>query len=185
LTSTANVTDPWPASVGGPLSVVPPVHWFALQVAGEVQVPQLSMLPHPSEIAPQVAFSDEQVFGEQVPTPQTSDVPPPPHVSGDPQVPHMSAPPHLSGLFPQLTWRPAQVAGTHPVGPPSWCAVIPSRSLLASSPPSCPAVAFADEEQAPRSTSPDESPSALPARWIQWFMLLLTSSKPLSIVYTR
>ena len=74
-------------------------------------MPQLSVLPQPSLMTPQLSFWARQVVFMQEPTPQTLGVPPPPQFRPVPQVPQDSVFPQPSGSVPQF--RPPQVTGTH------------------------------------------------------------------------
>jgi hypothetical protein len=85
----------------------PPPH-----VLGEVQVPQESDFPQPSDASPQSSPSVVHVFGVHVPVPQVFG-PEPPHVSPAGHVPQSSVFPQPSGKLPQLAARSLQVFGTH------------------------------------------------------------------------
>jgi hypothetical protein len=98
----AQVVGVHPQTLGLP---VPPQVW------GAVQVPQLSVPPHPSGMDPQLSPRAAQVVGVH---PQTLGLPLPPQVWGAVQVPQLSVPPHPSEIDPQLSPRAAHVVGVHP-----------------------------------------------------------------------
>ena len=75
-------------------------------------MPQLSTLPQPSPIWPQLAPAPAQVMGVQA-LPQWLAVPPPPQICGDVQVPQVMEPPQPSGTEPQLSPAGHVVAGVH------------------------------------------------------------------------
>src|SRR5438132_9214572 len=76
-----------------------------------MQLPQLSVPPHPSEMTPQFLPCAAHVVGVHVPMPHTFCVPPPPHVFMPVQVPQFSVPPHPSAAVPQVHPRAAHVVG--------------------------------------------------------------------------
>ena len=78
-------------------------------------MPQLSVLPQPSAILPQVLPWAEQVVGTQ---PQILDVPLPPQVWGLTHVPQLSVPPQPSETLPQVRARAEQVVGVQAPGAP-------------------------------------------------------------------
>ena len=74
------------------------------QVAGAVQVPQLTVPPQPFGAVPQFCPPTQAcagVCGMQV-VPQTLAVPPPPQVAGAVQVPQVTVPPQPSEAVPQF-----------------------------------------------------------------------------------
>jgi hypothetical protein len=73
--------------------------------------PQFNVEEHPSLTTPQVAPSSEQLFGVQVPGPQTFGAPPPPQFSPFAQLPHETVPPQPSSIDPQAAEAEAQVRG--------------------------------------------------------------------------
>ena len=62
------------------------------------------MPPQPSPMKTQLAPSVEQLFGLQLPAPQTLGVPPPPQVVPPVQVPQFTVPPQPSAIAPH--WAP-------------------------------------------------------------------------------
>jgi hypothetical protein len=86
-------------------------HWKFTHSWVPGQVPQLSVLPHPSLTEPQPAPSDAHVSGTQ---PHTLAVPPPTHVCGAEHGPQFSVPPQPFGMLPQFFPAAAQVVGVQP-----------------------------------------------------------------------
>jgi hypothetical protein len=84
------------------------------QVAGAVQLPQVSVWPQPSPVSPQATFSAWHVVGAQVPpVPHTPRVPPPPQVWGEVQLPQLIVPPQPSAAIPHSTPVGHVVWGMH------------------------------------------------------------------------
>jgi hypothetical protein len=91
--------------------MVPPPAWHVLlgeHVCPLGQVPQLSVLPHPSAMVPQPLAG--HVFGVQVCGTHTLFT----QVAFTAQVPQLSVPPQPSAMLPQFLPWAAQVVGVHP-----------------------------------------------------------------------
>ena len=86
----------------------------ALHVCGLVQMPQRRVVAQPSESVPHVTLWAAQVVGVHAPTPQTLEVPLPPHVWEPVQVPQLREPPHPSAMMPQVLPWAEQVVGVQP-----------------------------------------------------------------------
>ncbi len=104
LPSAAQVVGVQSQTLGWPL---PP------QILGAWQVPQVTSLPQPSEIWPQVNPIFSQVMALHVPVPQRLG-PAAPQVWPAAQSPQFSTPPQLSGSMPQFLPSASQVVGTQP-----------------------------------------------------------------------
>jgi len=112
---------PWPAHVcavhiPGPqtFALVPP------QTSVPVQVPQSSVLPHPSGVLPQLKPSDMHAAGVQGGAPHTFMVPVPPQVAGAVHVPQFSTLPQPSAAVPQSRpWSAQLLYAGHMPPPPS------------------------------------------------------------------
>lgn len=89
-----------------PLTPPPP------QVLGEVQVPQSSIVPQPSESDPHEIPSPAQVLGTQAAWPHLLG-PPPPQTSGDAHSPQCTVPLQPSDAVPHSSPSCAQVLVTH------------------------------------------------------------------------
>jgi hypothetical protein len=96
----------------------PPPH-----VAGDMHVPQESMLPQPSPAGPQLMFCCAHVLGTHAGGPASPAPhmlkPPPPQTAGAMQVPQSRVLPHPSEFIPQFQFSPTHVFGTHAGGPAS------------------------------------------------------------------
>jgi hypothetical protein len=101
------------------------------QVSGAVHVPQLTVLPQPSPMGPQLSVAPHGFgLGVQLGAPQTLGVPPPPHEEPAGQLPQLTVLPQPSPTEPQLTPSAAQVAPSDPpmgvhAGAPHWLGVPP------------------------------------------------------------
>src|SRR5438132_1380504 len=102
------------------------------QVWGEVQEPQLTVPPQPSEMQPQLLPVAEHVVAVH---PQTFGVPPPPQVWGAVQEPQFRVPPQALEMEPQFLPCAAHVVGVQVAPPLLWRAsrYEPLPELLAHS----------------------------------------------------
>jgi hypothetical protein len=98
-----------------------------------VQLPHWSNAEQPSETWPQSFDRSTQLFGVQVPAPQTLGSAAPQDSPGTAQLPHESVPPQPSVIDPQFLPLLAQVVGTQTgllgMQKPSWHESVPLHAL--------------------------------------------------------